>query len=66
MVFTITDHHSVTTQTTITLDQNYSAGGLNSIVEAINIQIGVNGLRVVAEATSGVLGRSGLWRPCWV
>jgi len=55
VAFTITDRHSATTATTIVLTGNYSAGGLNSLVEAINIQIGVNNLKIVAEKTNGLL-----------
>lgn len=55
VAFTITDRHSVTSATTITLTGNYTAGGLNSLVDAINIQIGTNNLRVVAENNNGVL-----------
>lgn len=53
--FNITDRHSVTTQTSIRLTGNYTAGGLNSLVEAMNMQIGANNLRVVAENNNGVL-----------
>lgn len=55
VAFTITDRHSLTTQTTITLTGNYSAGGLNSLVEAINIQIGTQNLKIVAENSNGLL-----------
>jgi flagellin len=55
VAFTITDRHSATTQTTIVLTGNYSAGGIKSLVEAINIQIGVNNLKVVAENSNGLL-----------
>jgi flagellin len=53
--FNITDRHSATTQTTITLTGNYSAGGMNSLVEAINMQIGANNLKIVAENNNGLL-----------
>ncbi len=53
--FDITDRHSATTATTITLTGNYTAGGLNSLVEAINMQIGANNLRIVAENNNGLL-----------
>ncbi len=54
--FSIVDgHDAATTGTIINLTGNYTAGGLNSLVEAINMQIGANGLMVVAENTNGVL-----------
>ncbi|MGM0598722.1 MAG: flagellin [Candidatus Rifleibacteriota bacterium] len=53
--FQITDRHSASTQTTIQLTGNYTAGGLNSLVEAINMQIGTNNLKVAAENDNGVL-----------
>ncbi len=53
--FTIADRHSITTATTISLTGNYTAGGLNSLVEAINIQIGTNNLKIVAENSNGLL-----------
>ena len=55
VAFTITDSHSATSATTIVLNGNYAAGGLNSLVEAINMQIGANGLLVTAENQNGVL-----------
>jgi flagellin-like hook-associated protein FlgL len=55
VAFTITDRHSSTSATTITLNGDYSAGGLNSLVDAINMQIGTNNLRIVAERNNGVL-----------
>ena len=56
MFLSITDRHTVTgSGTLISLTGNYTAGGLNSIVEAINMQIGTSGLMVVAENKSGVL-----------
>ncbi len=55
IIFTVTDQHSATSATTITLTGNYTAGGLNSLVEAINMQIGANNLRIVAENSNGVL-----------
>ena len=56
MVFTINDHHDAANSlTTIRLTGNYSAGEMNSLVDAINMQIGVNGLQVVAENNNGVL-----------
>ncbi|GAB4274137.1 MAG: hypothetical protein Kow0029_14310 [Candidatus Rifleibacteriota bacterium] len=53
--FVITDHHSATTATTIRLTGNYTAGGLNSLVDAINLQIGANNLRIQAENNNGIL-----------
>ena len=55
MFLSIVDRHDVASATLISLTGNYTAGGLNSIVEAINMQIGANGLMIVAEAKSGVL-----------
>ncbi len=55
MVFSITDGHTAAHDTVITLDKDYSVGGVNSIVEAINMQIVANGLMVVAENRNGVL-----------
>lgn len=55
MFLSIADRHDVASATLISLTGNYTAGGLNSIVEAINMQIGANGLMIVAEAKSGVL-----------
>lgn len=52
--FNITDRHN-TPVTNITLNQDYTAGGMSSLVDAINMQIGANGLRVVAENSNGVL-----------
>lgn len=52
--FVITDRHH-TPATSINLNQDYSAGGMTSLVDAINLQIGANGLRVVAENSNGVL-----------
>ncbi|KAF1081505.1 MAG: Flagellin protein FlaA [Candidatus Rifleibacterium amylolyticum] len=54
--FSIADRHDVLgSSTIIRLTGNYTAGGLNSLVEAINLQIGANGLLVTAEAKNGVL-----------
>ncbi|HMM61920.1 MAG TPA: hypothetical protein PKC25_17515, partial [Candidatus Rifleibacterium sp.] len=56
MQFSIIDSHSSTASgTIINLTGNYTAGGLNSLVDAINMQIGVNGLLVVAENKNGTL-----------
>lgn len=55
VAFTITDSHSATSATTITLTGNYTAGGMTSLVDAINMQIGTNGLLVTAENRNGVL-----------
>jgi len=54
-IFTISDRHSATTMTTITLTANYSTGGLDSLVEAINLQIGTNNLQVRAYNHNGTL-----------
>lgn len=53
--FSIVDRHDAAHDTVIRLTGNYTAGGLNSLVEAINLQIGANGLLVSAEAKNGVL-----------
>ena len=53
--FKLTDRHSATTATTISLTGNYTAGGLTSLVDAINMQIGVNNLKVQAENNNGML-----------
>ncbi|EKD82270.1 MAG: Flagellin protein, partial [uncultured bacterium] len=53
--FSIADRHDAAHDTLIRLTGNYTAGGLNSLVEAINMQIGNNGLLVTAEAKNGVL-----------
>lgn len=53
--FSIADRHDVSHNTVIRLTGNYTAGGLNSLVEAINLQIGANGLLITAEARNGVL-----------
>ncbi len=53
--FQLRDAHSTASTTVINLSGNYTAGGLNSMVEAINMQIGANGLQVVAENNNGIL-----------
>lgn len=55
MFLSIVDRHDPASATPINLTGNYTAGGLNSIVQAINMQIGGNGLMIVAEAKSGTL-----------
>lgn len=55
VAFNITDRHGETTAVPITLNGEYSAGGLNSLVEAINLQLGATNLRVVAENKNGLL-----------
>jgi len=55
MHFSIVDAHSATTATTINLSSNYTAGGLNSIVEAINMQLSASPLHIQAVNSNGVL-----------
>jgi flagellin-like hook-associated protein FlgL len=56
MQFTVNDHHdSAASMTTINLNKDYSAGGLQSVVDDINLQIGANGLLVEAEINNGTL-----------
>lgn len=49
--FSIEDRHGLSA--VITLDGNYSVGGLNSLVQAINLQMGE--LEIVAENANGLL-----------
>ncbi|NCB39418.1 MAG: hypothetical protein EOM80_11680 [Erysipelotrichia bacterium] len=55
VTFSITDRHSTAASTVIALTGNYSVGGLTSVVDAINMQIGANGLQIIAENNNGVL-----------
>lgn len=53
--FQVTDMHSATTMTTITLSSDYSAGGMTSLVDAINMQIASNNLQIRAFDYRGQL-----------
>ena len=53
--FSIADKHDIANATIIRLTGNYTAGGLRSVVEAINLQIGANGLLITAENKNNVL-----------
>ncbi|HNV71756.1 MAG TPA: flagellin, partial [Candidatus Ozemobacteraceae bacterium] len=55
VTFTITDFHSATTATTINLPSSYAAGGMTSLVDAINTQIVANNLLVRAFNNNGTL-----------
>jgi flagellin-like hook-associated protein FlgL len=54
VVFSINDSHGLNTGA-INLNGNYSAGGLNSLVEAINNQLATTSVRIIAEANNGTL-----------
>lgn len=51
--FSITDQHGISQA--ILLDRDFSAGGLNSIIEEVNAQINASGLLIKAENYNGVL-----------
>ncbi len=55
VTFTVTDFHSATTATTINLPSSYAAGGMASLVDAINNQIVANNLQIRAFNNNGTL-----------
>ena len=55
LAFSITDAHNINSSTQINLTSNYTAGGLDSIVDTINAQLSLSPLKVEAVNNNGYL-----------